>query len=275
MRPVVLSGSTDVVAVPFAVLLALLLAVLVSPSFAQTQGELTYAEYRAVLRTAEQLQRCAVFEPLDGQPGLNLVLGDRFGRVNVIYLREGGRHERVWVSKQLDGNPEEVLAADLNGDGLDDHIICRTARRLYAWNLDADFFQSYESQPNDFQSIRAMTVANMDDDPASEIVVAADDKIHYIDGATFARKWTSLRNYTATRIRCGDVDGDGRVEIVLNTGQVLDGGTGDVKWEDQVFGARFELLDLDGDGLLEILTESDGAPLRVFDVDYKAEKRFQ
>ena len=27
--------------------------------------------------------------------------------------------------------------------------------------------------------------------------------------------------------------------------------------------------------ILEVLTESDGTPLRVFDVDFKAEKRFQ
>jgi hypothetical protein len=71
------------------------------------------------------------------------------------------------------------------------------------------------------------------------------------------------------------VDGDERVELVLNTGQVLDSGTGEVEWADQVFGTRLELLDFDGDGILEILTEGPGSPLRVWDADFRAEKRFQ
>lgn len=246
------------------------------PALAQSSAdELTFAEYRSIIRVAEQFLRCAMFEPLDGESGLNLVIGDRFGKINVYRLRGGGRRERVWSSQQLDGNAEEVVVADLNGDGLDDHIIVRTARRIYAWNLNEDFYLGYESSPNDFQSIRAFTVGNVDDDPGNDIVLNADDKIHYIDGRTFTRKWTSMNDFQATRIRCGDIDGDGRVDIILNTGQVLDSRTGSVKWEDQVFGARIELLDIDGDGLLEILTESDGAPLRVFEGGRRAEVRFQ
>lgn len=261
-------------AVALSFLLCSLFGLLVAIPPAVAQQELSYDEYRGIIRVAENLQRCAMFEPLDGEPGLYLVVGDRFGKLNVYYLIGGGGRDLVWTSSSLDGNAEEVLVVDLDGDGLDDHIVGRTARRVYAWDLSENYRRAFESSPNDFQSIRAFTVANMDGGPSNEIVLLADDKLHYIDGVTFTRKWTSMNDYQATRIRCGDVDGDGRMDIVLNTGQVVDSGTGEVKWEDQVFGARVELLDLDGDGLMEILTESDGAPLRVFDVDRRAEKRF-
>jgi len=242
---------------------------------AAAQEELSYREYRALAATSLNLLHCAMFEPMSGETGMYLAIGDRYGKINVYRLNAGRDHDRVWASRSLDGSPDEVLVADLDGDGFDDHIVCRTPRRLYAFDLASDFFMSYESQPNDFQQIRAFTVANVDEDPAHEIVVNADDKIHYIDGETFSREWTSLNNYQATRMRCGDVDGDGRVEIVLNTGQVIDSATGDVEWEEEAFGSRLELLDFDGDGVPEVLTEGDGTPLRVWDIDYRAEKRFQ
>ena len=242
---------------------------------AGAQEELSFDEYRAIAQTANTLHHCAMFEPVEGEPGMYLAIGDKFGKVNVYRLNHGTDHDRVWASRQLDGSPEEVLVADLDGDGLDDSLICRTARRLYVFDLNNDYYISYESQPNDFQSISAFTVADVDDDPQKEIVVNADDKIHYVDGLSFGREWTSLDNYTVIRIRCGDVAGDGRVELVLNTGHVLDSGTGGVEWSDQVFGERLELLDFDGDGILEILTEGPGQPLRVWDADFRAEKRFQ
>jgi len=256
-------------------LAGLMVVALLVPGIVRAQEELSFDEYQAIGQTAITLHHCAMFEPVEGEPGMLLVIGDKFGKVNVYRLNGGTDHDRVWASRQLDGSPEEVLVADLDNDGLDDHILCRTPRRLYAFALDNDYHNSYESQPNDYQSILAFTVANVDDDPQKEIVVVADGKIHYVDGLSYGREWTSLDNYEAVRIRCGDVDGDGRVELVLHTGKVLDAGTGQVEWSDQVFGARFELLDFDGDGILEILTEGPGQPLRVWDVDFRSEKRFQ
>jgi hypothetical protein len=62
---------------------------------------------------------------------------------------------------------------------------------------------------------------------------------------------------------------------VLNTGQVLNSRSGDLKWGDEVFGARIELLDVDGDGILEVLTESDAAVMKIYDVDVRREKHLQ
>jgi hypothetical protein len=36
-----------------------------------------------------------------------------------------------------------------------------------------------------------------------------------------------------------------------------------------------EILDIDGDGIPEVLSESDGLPLRIFDVDHRKEKHLQ
>nr|MBC8423775.1 hypothetical protein [bacterium] len=71
------------------------------------------------------------------------------------------------------------------------------------------------------------------------------------------------------------VDGDGTPEIVLNTGQVIDSRGGDVEWEDEAFGARIELVDMDGDGIPEVLTESDGGVLKIYDIDNRREKHLQ
>jgi hypothetical protein len=139
-----------------------------------------------------------------------------------------------------------------------------------------DFSLTWESLPQEYRAISCFTVANVDEDVQSEIVMVADNKIFFVDGKNLTRDFTSMRDYEATMVRCGDVDGDSRVEIVLNSGQVVDSISGEVEWEDEPFYAKIELLDIDGDGMPEILTESnhDGA-LKVYDMDYRSEKRFQ
>jgi hypothetical protein len=62
----------------------------------------------------------------------------------------------------------------------------------------------------------------------------------------------------------------------LNSGKVVDARSGDIKWEDEPFFGRIELFDLDGNGVLEVLTENPGGgPLKVFDIGGRREIRFQ
>ena len=65
----------------------------------------------------------------------------------------------------------------------------------------------------------------------------------------------------------GTGDGGGLIMGMCADGTDSDG--------DGIFDRLETSSDFDGDGILEVLTESDGLPLRVFDVDIKAEKRFQ
>lgn len=218
--------------------------------------------------------RGAVFE-FPGAGRLRfLALGDRFARLSVYRIGRGDDRGCIWTSRALDGNVEEVLAADLDGDGAPDHLVCRTPRRIYAFDLRDEFRDTYESLPNTFQNIAAFTVADVDDDPQHEIVVAADLRIHYVDGASFVREWTSMDDIRAARIRAGDVDGDRRAELVLDTGHVLDARSGRVEWQaPSTFGPQLELLDLDGDGIPEIVAESPGQPLRIWDASGQRELR--
>jgi hypothetical protein len=261
------------------VLLALALAIplvasaLVAP--VQAQNEINYEHYRALARASDRIDHMTKFEPLNGEAGMFIALAERFGTVQVARVTARGV-ERVWKSIQLSGVPEEVLVADLQGDGFDDSLVCRTSNgKVYVWSLDG-YGLIWESLPGEYTSIPCFTVANMDEDPANEIVLLADLRLIYIDGVTFNKQFSGINDYVATQIRCGDVDGDQRVEVVLNSGQVVDSVSGDIEWEDEPFFEKIELFDIDGDGMPEILTEPlQGGALKVFDADYRSEVRFQ
>ncbi len=243
------------------------------PGGAQT--ELTYKQYRDLARVTDSLDHVALFEPLQGETGMFYAVAERFGTVQVVKV-DGRGSRTVWKSNQLAGIPEEVLVADLSGDGLDDALLCRTSNaRVYAWALDG-FAPLWESLSGEYTAISCFTAANVDEDPAAEIVMIADGKLVYVDGSSFTKQFTSIAEYAATEIRCGDVDGDGRADVVLNSGKVIDARSGDVKWEDEAFFGRIELLDLDGNGVVEVLTENPGGgPLKVFDIGGRREIRFQ
>lgn len=246
-------------------------AALTAPLAAQT--ELDYAPYRALMSAAERLDHVCTIESMETAAGPFLAIADRFGLVRVYHLTGDGARE-IWTSKPLNGVVQEVAAADLDGDGLDEIVAWTNMAALYIWS-SRDYRLLFETLQNDFRAIHGMAIGQVDDDPALEVVLNADSKLHFYDGVTFNREWTSLHEYEATRLAIGDVDGDNLEEIVLNTGQVVDSRTGDVEWEDEVFGDRIQLVDIDGDGIPEVLSESDGTLMRIYDVDVRREKILQ
>ncbi len=239
------------------------------------QDELTYEQYRQLDWAADRLDHLVAFEPLHGESGMYSALGERFGTVLVFKHTVRGA-ERVWKSNQLSGIPDEVLTADLSGDSLEDAILCRTNNgKIYVWSMD-NYTLLWESLAGEYQNIQCFTTMDMDEDASREIVFLADNRIHYVDGETFNKEWSSINTHDATMMRCGDVDGDGQMEVVLNSGQVIDAVSGSIEWEEESFYSIIELLDIDGDGILEIITENGfSGPVKVYDMDYGNEVRFQ
>jgi len=257
------------------IVLGLTLVLWSGPGSVRAEGELSYTQYRDLSWAANRLEHVTKFEPIHGEEGMFFAIADRYGTVQVTKMDAQGV-QLVWKSIQLSGIPDEVITADLDGDSLDDSLICRTSNgKVYVWNLDG-YDLLWESLPSEYRQVTCFTTANMDEDQANEIVMVADNRIVYVDGVTFTKSFTSINEYSATQVRCGDVDGDRRIEIVLNTGQVVDSVSGDIEWEDETFFGKIELFDINGDGIPEILTENPGnGPLKVFDAGHRFEVRFQ
>jgi hypothetical protein len=250
-----------------------LIAVVLLTTAAAAQQPLPYWDYQSAMNAAYYLDHVTAVDTLEDEMGPYLAMGDRFGLVRLMQLVDGESRE-VWTSKQLTGAVLEVLSADLDGDDQDEIIAWTSSGVIYVWS-SVDRRLRWESLNNDFRQLHCLSVGQVDEDEPLEIVVNGDRRIHYVDGQSFNREWTSPMEYEAGRIAIGDVDGDGTAEIVLNTGQVVDVRSGDVEWAGEVFGSRIVLLDMDGDGIPEVLSESDGTVMRIFDVDHRREKQLQ
>ncbi len=248
-----------------------LVFLMLMPRVGHGQSDLDYWKILAMDRAAYRVPTFAVM-PAQNEPGQNIVYGDRYAILHVVYITDNSADE-LWRSPTLDGEVYEVLVEDLDGNGTSE-IICRTrGGRIYVY--DDLFNVRYENLREDYSEISAMTIANVDDDAAYEIVVLAGNGIiDYIDGAQFSREYRSTQSYRATEMIVGNVDNDAQLEIIFNSGMVVDASAGDIEWRaSSQFGDHIELFDIDGDGIDEVIGyRNNNQPVSIFDVDEQQEK---
>ena len=86
-------------------------------------------------------------------------------------------------------------------------------------------------------------------------------------------EWRSTQAYEATDMIVGNVDKDPEIEIIMNTGEILSSKFKNVKWKSDIeLGDRLYLIDIDDDGILELVNEYDQSYVRIIDVDERREK---
>lgn len=201
-----------------------------------------------------------------------LVLGDVHGFVHV-YERRDRAFEEVWVSEYYEGAIGGLAITDINDDGLDEIVVYSESGRLHF--LDSvDYSVIWSNPPNEYERLTAMLVHNVDDDAQDELILCADGRLVIYDGRDQFEEWRSdQNNIEATDIVVADVDGDGADEIVLNDGFVYDARFRDLEWQSpESFGERLGALDIDNDGIPEIIGEFGGQFLRIFDIDLRRMK---
>jgi hypothetical protein len=249
----------------------LLLLVLPRPAGAELDPFTLLRIDRAVFRAKPM-----ALMPVDNLEGVTLVYGDRYAIVRVVRVTERGV-QVLWRSSALEGGPiQEVLVEDLDGRGGYD-IVVRT-QGGQAFVFDDTYSSRWSSVNEDFRRVNAMTIANLDTDPAYEILMVADNQLLVYDGDQFVREQQFNQVFpNVLEVLVGNVDTDREQEIILNNGRVLDALTADAEWETSPFGNSIELIDIDGDGILEVI--GHGLPgqdtIRIFDVDERQEKPFQ
>jgi len=226
---------------------------------------------RAVFRA-----RPMAMMPVDNLSGVVLVYGDRYAIVRVVRVTDRGV-QVLWRSSALEGGAiQEILVEDLDGRGGYD-IIVRT-QGGQAFVFDETYASRWTTVKENFRRVNAITIANLDDDPAYELLMVADNQILIFDGDQFVREQQFAQVYAnVVEVRVGNVDADPQLEVILNNGRVLDALTMDPEWETNPFGTAIDLFDIDGDGIDEII--GYGQPgqdtIRIFDVDERQEKPFQ
>ncbi|MCX5800195.1 MAG: hypothetical protein NTX17_02230 [Candidatus Eisenbacteria bacterium] len=207
----------------------------------------------------------------DSIPHGYIAFGDVRGYVHVL-KKKGPGFVPSWSTFSLGAPVKEVLADDIDADGFVDLVVITTAGRMFVFDTNTHQMV-WENTGNDFESVSTLVIEQLDRDPAKELILLADSKLLVMDGEKFLREYQSADAFDATEYMVvGDVDNDGEKEIVLNSGFVLNARTLNIEWQTDFFGTRLALRDVDGDKMEELICESTGGALMVYDLDTRQEK---
>jgi hypothetical protein len=257
----------------FTLLLAVALGLAVSAGAQESNTASTTPHSRLVGGHGE-LGKFSALQPLPPGPKgkARAVMGDINGFLRVYEQRDGG-YEEIWVSQYFEGGIGAVFIVDVDDDELDE-IVFYTDRGRFHFLDASDYQLIWSIPPNQYERITAFTVHDIDEDPQPELIFCGDGRLIIFDGRDQFESWRSEQaDFSSTQILIGDVDGDDTDEIVLNEGVVFDSQFFDLEWQSpEPFGERMGLLDIDADGIPELIGEFRQHFLRVFDVDQRRQK---
>ncbi len=145
----------------------------------------------------------------------------------------------------------------MDADGVTE-IVADSRDRWYVLSLQAGEYVPEWGSFRHPSAIQVLRVAQLDADPALEVILVLDTEIRVYDGASHVRERTfrtGIENILV--LEAGDVDADGRPELVLSSWDgffVLDATTGAVEIQHSAFIANgLAFAQIDADPALEIV----------------------
>jgi hypothetical protein len=189
--------------------------------------------------------------------------GTKLGYLHIMNFGPGGL-TLEWESPYLGASVTGVQVKDFQGKGVSEIMVCTAGGRLMMLDMQG-YAIVRENAAFDLPEISYVLAEQLDDDPALEILACGGDKFAVYDGATLFKEWEAPGSVPGDWIAVGDVDGDGTLEVVLNSGYVLDAKFFRVELTLGYLGERISLMDIDSDGVDEILAEDDLGTISVYD----------
>jgi hypothetical protein len=203
----------------------------------------------------------------DGDEDLVLSGDNRFWSI-VSFNATSGAYDIAWQSSAYD--PEWISALALVED--------QSTRRVWVGlsNGDIDVFDAGTREQVDTlaagTAIEDIATGDADNDGSNNVVVLTRDTIRVYDPLTLGL----IRSYphTGRKLAVGNVDADDRIEVVVNTGLVLELSGADVTfdWVTDEFGTHVALGDIDADGKDELVGAGDWSAISAWDLDTKSVK---
>lgn len=208
--------------------------------------------------------------PLDDGNAWGMIYADIYGKIHLRRATADG-WKVEWETPSLGSKVRNFVIRDMDMDGSPDIVVATYGGRILIHNM-YDFSVNWENLEDRFGSIAAFQVANIDSDPQPEMIILADGRLHILDGQNKSRQWTSERDFDATEMLVENVDQDDQLEIVFNSGIIMDTRFFSIELEwGKAFGDRIAAFDMNEDGVLDIVGEFSDFSLRIFDARAKRE----
>jgi hypothetical protein len=216
----------------------------------------------AIEKLAVRYKFFVTIEPKGDEPG-RFVYADN-DHIHVYHIRSD-EIEEDWM-QALGTRASALFTTDIEHDGSMEIVVGTRNGRVLVYST-TNYDVLWENLQDRFESVEAIVSADIDRDPQEELIILAEGILYVFDGVSKAIEWQSLREFEAQEIILGNVDDDPQLEIILNSGFIIDSNFFSVEFEaDARFGDRIKLLDINNDGYPEIIGETPDFTLRVFDV---------
>ena len=206
-----------------------------------------------------------------------LVYGEEKGFIRLFEADEDGNFSETWKSPPLGSPVREIFVDDIDKDGETEIIAYTNQGNIFIYGYQTHAME-YRTPEDTYDGISCMIIADLDSDEQMELFFLASQpgtpgRLIQFDPKSQFEEWTSTQEFEATDMVAGNVDADSDIEIILNSGEILSSSFKNVKWEcDIPLGDRLYLIDLDSDGMLELISEYDQTYVRIIEVDERRER---